>query len=313
MQAQVLAGGNINYGPRTTYESFHDFTGSYEFDRTKAGTKQVFDIQTSATAQFSNPSINDTTRSQQYFGYYYSYDDGTAERAYGPTGNQARLAIKYTPYLADSLIGALIHFAPSVVDATKSLFVLSVWSDDNGKPGSLLYEDNLFFPKEPFYENHPNQFTQYFFKDTLKVPVSGTFYIGWRQFDGTTLNVGLDKNINNSDRTFYSVNGGSSWIQSQISGSVMIRPIFSTNMNKELGFSDRKETLVQVLAAPNPTTGIFNLFAKGIENSTFEVYNLQGKKVQEGKGGIVDLSHFENGLYLVRTNLSTEIIKIIKQ
>ncbi|MBU2018883.1 MAG: T9SS type A sorting domain-containing protein [Bacteroidetes bacterium] len=314
LQAQVLAGGNINYGPRTTYFSEHDFSIGYQFDKSKMGTKQIFDIKASATAQFTNPSVNDTARSQQYFGYYYSYDDGTAERAYGPTGNQARLAIRYTPYEADSLIGALIHFVPSVVDATKSLFVLTVWADNNGKPGSVLYEDNLFFPKQPIYETSPNGFTQYFFKDTLKVRVNGTFYIGWRQFDGVTMNVGLDKNIDKSNNTFYSVNGGSSWNQSQIPGSVMIRPIFSTAMNAELGL--REELTVSktnVIAAPNPTNGQFVLISDQQEVSEYQVFNLQGKLVLEGQGNKVDLTYFESGMYLVKTNVSPSTIKITKK
>jgi hypothetical protein len=314
LQAQVLAGGNINYGPRTTYFSEHDFTGGYEFDRTKSGKKQVFDISANATAQFTNPSVNDTAKSQQYFGYYYSYDDGTAERAYGPTGNQARLAIQYTPYESDSLIGALIHFVPSVIDATKSLFVLTVWADNNGKPGSVLYEDNLFFPKQPIYENAPNRFTQYFFEDTLKVKVNGTFYIGWRQFDDKTLNVGLDKNIDNSNHTFYSVNGGASWIESEIPGSVMIRPIFSTSMNAELGLKEKSPKLNStVIAVPNPSTGYFELNSNNDIVTQFQIYNLLGKLVMTGQGNNVDLTNFENGMYLVRTNVSATTIKIIKK
>ncbi|MEZ4891095.1 MAG: hypothetical protein R2779_11280 [Crocinitomicaceae bacterium] len=57
----------------------------------------------------SNFLPNDTTYSTQYFGNYYSYDDGSAELAYGPQGAQSQLAIKYVPYEADSVIELLIH------------------------------------------------------------------------------------------------------------------------------------------------------------------------------------------------------------
>ena len=94
------------------------------------------------------------------------------EKAFGVTGNQARLAVKFTPYEADSLIGAEIHFVPSVRDASQDLFVLSVWADNNGVPGTLLYEDNLLFPKSPIYETTTNKFWRYYFVDTAKVSVN---------------------------------------------------------------------------------------------------------------------------------------------
>lgn len=311
---QDLANGSINYAPRTTYFSYHDFSQGYEFDRTKTGTKQLFDITAGANALYTNPVVNDTTRGQQYFGWYYSYDDGTAERAYGPTSNQARLAIEYTPYVAGDLMGAMINFVPSVNNVQNSLFVLTVWKDNNGKPGEVIYEDNLFFPKQPIYEDVPNRFTRYFFQDTQLVNVTGKFYIGWRQFEGLALNVGLDKNIDRSEHTYYSVDGGNVWTQSSIPGSVMIRPMFSTSMDAELGVQLIEKEKIKFSVYPNPSEGEFTLTSSvlGI-NPVYQVFDLQGKLILNGEGERVDLSTFKSGIYLLRIEGSTEVLRLVKR
>lgn len=316
LNGQVLSGGtgNINYGPRTTYYSYHDFSSSYQFDRTKTGTKQIFNVVSAASALFTNPVVNDSSFRDQYFGNYYSYDDGTAEKAYGVTGVQARLAIKYIPYEADSLIGAAIHFVPSVQDVSNKLFVITVWADNGGVPGQVLYEDNLFFPRQPLYETSPNKFVNYFFLDTVKVPVSGTFYIGWRQFDAERLNVGIDKNLDNKSKTLFSTNGGNTWNTSSITGSVMIRPIFSTDMDAELGIQQKQiEESVKVIAFPNPTANSVTLSSNSTrEIEEYEVFSLEGRRVAGGSGKVVDLSYFEKGIYLIRTNVSSQAIRVIK-
>lgn len=311
---QDLANGAINYAPRTTYFSYHDFSTGYEFDRTKPGTKQVFDLTASANALYTNPVVNDTTRGQQYFGWYYSYDDGTAERAYGPTSNQARLAIEYTPYVAGDLIGAMISFVPSVNDVSNSLFVLTVWGDNNGKPGEVIYEDDLFFPKQPVYEDVPNRFTRYFFQDSAKVPVSGKFYIGWRQFEGLSLNVGLDKNIDRSNHTYYSVDGGNVWNQSSIPGSVMIRPMFSTGMDAELGMSFPEADNVDYSVYPNPSEGEFTITSNvNGKEPIYQVFDLQGKLILSGEGDKVNLTLFKSGIYLLRIEGAAEVLRLVKK
>jgi hypothetical protein len=175
MNGQTLSGGDINYAPRTTYTSYYDLSGGYVYDNTKVGNKQTFDIYAKAQAQFFNLEVNDSTHGIQYFGNYYSYDDGSAEAAYGPLGVQSRLAIKYEAYEADSLVGAYIHFVPSVTDVSNKLFLLTVWDDNGGEPGDVIYEDDVFFPRQPQYGMMRNEFIPYYFPDTLKKAVGTTF------------------------------------------------------------------------------------------------------------------------------------------
>jgi hypothetical protein len=317
LNRQTLSGGSINYAPRTTYFSKHDLSGGYRFDESKTGTKQTFKIEAVAEPQVGfGISQNDSSFYEQYFGNYYAYDDGTAERAYGPTGSQARLAIQYTPYEADSVIGAMIHFVPSVVDVSNKLFLLTVWADAGGVPGEVLYEDDLFDPRKPIFEVARNKFYPYYFSNLSKIPVNGTFYIGWRQFDAERLNVGIDKNKDNSNHTFYSTNGGNTWFQSSIPGSVMIRPIFSTAMDAELGLRvvSQEATSPSFEVYPNPSSDFINLRATdGNTGGRIQIFSTQGKLVISTNENKIDISTLHNGVYIVKIDGSSSVRRIVKK
>jgi hypothetical protein len=314
LTGQTLSGGNINYDPRTVYNSYHDFSTGYHFDETKPGLSQTFEFVTKASAQFPNFTQNDSTITEQVFENYYAYDDGSAEQAYGPTGANARLAVKYTPYEADSLIGVKICWVPSVTDVSNELFLLTVWDDNGGQPGAVLYQDLFFYPRTPKYEFDKNLFTTYYFKDTAKVHVDGTFYVGWRQFSEERLNVGLDRNIINNDKAYVSVNNEVSWQQSQIEGSVMVRPVFSTALDVTLGIQE--EVAVEqpkIIAYPNPTSGIVTIDINEANYNGVQVFDLQGRLIVDTDMTQIDLSENPNGMYLLKLKGSGEIIKVIKR
>jgi hypothetical protein len=306
-----MSNGNINYVARTTYYSYHDLSGGYIYDVTKPGDHVKFDIVATAAAQFPNYPENDSTFGVQYFSNYYSYDDGSAEAAYGPTGVQSRLAIHYEAYEADSVIGVMMHFVPSVNDVSNKLFLLTVWSDNNGEPGSVLYEDEAFFPRQPQYGNQLNQFVTYYFKDTMKVAVGQKFYVGWRQFDSDRLNIGLDRNLDNSQHTFYSIDNGVNWFSSSIAGSVMIRPIFSTSLDDELSVEEELE--LDVMIYPNPSEGIFNISCDQSIYAGCEVISMDGRKVLSTEDLRIDLNDQPKGVYLVRFKNSSIIKRIVLQ
>ncbi|MCO5258988.1 MAG: T9SS type A sorting domain-containing protein [Crocinitomicaceae bacterium] len=320
LNGQVIANYNPptqtipDYQPRTTYYSKHDVS-SYQFDPTKAGTQQTFDIITSVSVPVgSNYLPNDTTYSTQYFGNYYAYDDGSAELAYGPQGTQSQLAIRYTPYEADSIIGAYIHFVPTVNDVTNKLFQLTIWADNGGKPGTILYQDNPLFLRQPSYGYGMNSFVSYFTKDTVKVPVSGTFYIGWKQIDALRLGVGLDQNTDKHQNTYFSVDNGATWEQSQIKGSVMIRPIFSTALDAELGIQSTIAASTPLVIYPNPSTGKF--YIQTNENQPIGdifVYSMMGELLLTTSTNEIDLSNHPDGIYFVKTSTNlSKTYKVVK-
>jgi hypothetical protein len=308
LNAQVLSGGNINYGPRTTYTSFHDFSNGYYFDPLKTGNAQNFKVLATAGAPFPNLAQNDSTFAQQVFYNYYSYDDGTAELAFGPTAAQARLAVKFDTYEQDSLLGIAIHFVPSVNDVSSKLFLLTVWGNNGGVPGTVLYQDNIFFPRQPIYENERNQFTTYYFPDSVKVGVGTSFFIGWRQFDANRLNVGFDKNNDNSDKVYYSIDGGVNWINSTIEGSVMMRPIFSTALDDELTVDELLDD--EHLAYPNPFDD--NITFNSLNYSGVKIFTASGQLILESTESQLNTSDLKSGVYFARLNGSTKVHKLIK-
>lgn len=309
----LLNNGDINYSPMTTYYSFHDFSGGARFDETKTGLIEYFDFVSEATHQNSNFTKNDSTFSTQAFVNYYSYDDGSAELAYGPTGVQSMLAIQYTPYEADSIIGAMIHFVPTVTDVTNNLFLLTIWDDNGGAPGNVLYQDDVFFPRQPMYQYAQNIFTTYYTIDTMKVPVNGTFYIGWQQYDPERLGVGLDANIVNNDKTFYSIDGGINWESSTIPGSVMIRPIFSTAFDVALGIKDLGHEQKEARIYPNPTNGVIHVDMEDEIIHSIRVFNTMGMEITRSFSSEIDLTNFASGVYFVKVNDQEKLHKIILQ
>ena len=314
LQGFNLAESNINYNPRTTHTSFNDCSNGYEFDRTKPGIQQSFEVRASASAQFPNFTLNDSTLFYQEFYNYYSYDDGSAEAAFGPTGTQARLAIEYNSYQSDSLIGINIHFVPSVTDVSSNIFLLTVWNDNNGVPGAVIYEDDVFFPRNPQYGDDENIFITYYFKDTMKVAVGTKFHVGWRQLDAVRLNAGLDRNIDNSSKIRYSVDGGFTWLTSPFPGSAMIRPIFSTALDTTLA----QTTIVEekeITLYPNPTSDVvYFMENKEFVNYDFILYNSLGQFIESKNSYEVELGHLNRGIYFIQfPKNSSKIFKIVKQ
>lgn len=282
---QTLSNGDLNYEPRTTYYSYHDLGTTYEFSTGMANDTMVaFDHEFTATAPFAQlTNANDTTRGQQVFANYYAYDDGSAELAYGINGEQARLAVQFTSWEPDSLVAVQMHFVPTVLDHSDKIFLLTVWDDNNGRPGNVLYQDDFFFPSMPEYMHDRNLFWNYYFRDNIRIPVSGVFYVGWRQIEQDALNVGLDKNTNSQQKVFYSINGEISWLNSSYSGSLMIRPVVSSKMNYQLSTDElmKEESTEDLVVYPNPFNNVINLSEPG--EGTVELFTLDGRKVLESE------------------------------
>ena len=309
-----LSNNDLNYSPRTFYDSYHDFSSGYHFDETKTGDDQHFKVKGSIQAIFPNLGTNDTTVTDQFFSNYYSYDDGSAEAAYGPTGAQARLAVRFDSYEPDSLIGIMTNFVKSATDVSNQLFLLTVWADGNGKPGSVIYQDTIFSPRTPIYKYGLNNFHSYYFLDTLKVPVGTTFYVGWRQFDALRLDIGFDRNVDSKSKTYYSTTNELTWNQSQISGTAMIRPIFSTALDAQLGVEKISKGINELIIYPNPSTGHFTVKHLDENYLGVEIYSLQGQLINDTNSDKIDISEKPSGVYFVKQKGNfPKVYKIIKE
>ena len=315
LQGFNLAEQQINYNPRTTHTSYHDLSTGAEFPKNLGGIEQSFEVSTAVSAQFPNDVSNDQSTFSQVFYNYYSYDDGSAEAAFGPTGVQSRLAIAYEAYEPDSLIGVAFHFVPSVTDVSNKLFLLTVWADDgNGNPGQVLYEDDIFNTRSPIYGTTHNMFIKYYFTDTAKIAVQEKFFVGWRQLDQERLNLGLDRNIDHSDKIKFSVDGGGTWMASPFPGSAMMRPIFSTGLDQTLGLHAIEEEQ-QFSCFPNPATDEINFQANvNMEGVMKSIFDASGRLILQTKEEKISISDLQQGIYFVHIpTLHAHPVKFIKQ
>ena len=306
-----LAEQDINFSAQTVHTSYHNLTNGNSFDKTLPGIQQSFTVKANASAQFPNDLINDSTGFSQNFTNFYSYDDGSSEAAFGPTGTQARLAVRFDAYEADSLIGVNFQFVPSVVDVSTKLFLLTVWSENNGLPDQILYEDNVFNPRSPIYPSGTEQFATYYFLDTIKVPVNTSFFVGWRQLDAERLNLGLDRNLDFSSKIKFSVNEGATWLTAPFSGSAMIRPIFSTKLDEFIGID---EVAFDVKIFPNPTADIIQIILPQ-EDNNFEkiLFDQTGRILLKTNENQIDLSNFSSGYFFLQIpQVSQKSWKVIK-
>jgi hypothetical protein len=125
------------------------------------------------------------------------------------------------------------------------------------------------------------------------------------------LNIGLDRNLDNSQNTFYSVNGGVTWVPSSIPGSVMMRPIYSTGLDDELSTTEISVEKMAVLF-PNPTNDLVEIDVKGLEYNGFEVYTIQGKLVFKTIESTVSLIDQPAGIYFFHVTGIDKVYKIVK-
>lgn len=314
MQGATLSGA-LNYAPRTTVASVHDFSTAYTFSTTPASTTKTFDIIANAGAQFPNLTLNDSSYTKQVFENVYAYDDGSAEAAYGISQVQARLALKFQPYQADTLLGVRMCFVPTVKDLSNKLFLLTVWGDNNGVPGSVLYEDQFFYPRTPIYEDGRGVYTDYLLKDTRLPLNGGAFYVGMRQIDADPLNIGFDKNTPNVGNLFFSLNAGATWTMASSPGVPMIRPIILTSDNVNLGADELVKEEIDWNVYPNPTTGIVTInWRSENEFPGAVLVDSQGRTILTVSASDLrfDLTDAPGGIYFLRLNNSQTVKKIIR-
>lgn len=257
---------------------------------------------------------NDTSRFVQKFYNYYAYDDGTAEAGYCllssiPTPNSS-LAVKFTLAEPDSLQAVRMWFNHTLNDENVEPFTLTVWGDNNGKPGDILYELSSQLPE---FANDYLDFVTYYLEEPLAV--SGTFYVGFQQNHNVQLNIGFDQNCDARGKFFYRTNA--SWNESFYKGAPMIRPVVGKSFDHS-GVPTHQQT-ADIKIYPNPTSDIIHIQTNDYqEDINYRILNIYGQCLEAGRLGSseLSLSRFSNGVYFVQLSSKNRPIiteKIIKK
>lgn len=308
-------GGSFNKTYSTTFNltSFYQFGFPYTL---RPPVSFIFPISGSDSASFlmqhiitdntPGSSLGDTITGSQNFYNYYAYDDGTPEAGYGLKGIGAQMAYRFTLNKSpDTLRAVRMFFNRTLSNANQQLFNLTVWNDNNGKPGDTIYSrlENVKLP------DTIDQFVTYH----LEVPVriSGTFYVGTIQTTDDNLNIGIDTYNDAHENLMYNVIG--QWLTSSFPGALLLRPVIGKPL--PVGIHTVQTTTGHLSLYPNPNnTGVITLSIPGIENPNqpatsleIKVNNLFGQSVFiSGYSKVIQLPDLPAGIYIVvATNPAT--------
>ena len=271
-----------------------------------------------------NINRNDTLYRYQRLLNYYAYDDGSAEKAYGLFGKNAKMALKYDIAKADSLTGLQIHFANMNANTSFLEFRIFVWTDlqEGTNSGTELYGSETSLLTPVLQADTINGFITYPLDQALYIPEEvKSIYVGIEQINDKYLNVGFDRNTNTNEHLL--INYAGQWEPSIFDGTLMIRPVFGNNsFEDQLAGIDDKEADATIKVYPNPVNG--TLFVDVAEQNYAGVYYVQifdfaGRQILNEQliNRQIETGHFSNGIYLLKVfNEDKEEIgvkKLVKQ
>jgi hypothetical protein len=138
------------------------------------------------------------------------------------------------------------------------------------------------------------------------------------QDNNSQLNVGNDKNTNNNPaKLFFNLGGGSTWTQSTITGSVMIRPVFKSG--KSNVWNNVVENTTEIFELfPNPAENKFHVNLRSNGTNKMTMFDAAGREVKTttfNGGGMqtVDISSISEGIYYVQiTDVMSGIVSTQK-
>jgi hypothetical protein len=201
-------------------------------------------------------TTNDTLRADYALSSYYAYDDGFAEYSAGliQPGNLVayEFDMPFTSTLRqDTLVAFDIYVPPSGVSSNQ-IIDFFIYHDKAGFPDDS--EPWLSIPARPVNAKGVNVFQRIRFIPALLIDEQ-KFYIGWRQPVSGKMMVGLDISNDTGNKMFVNTTG--SWyLNDEVTGSLMVRPIFGSG-EVDIKVATEEEEASAFTVYPNPNTGSF--------------------------------------------------------
>jgi len=264
-------------------------------------------LKTDLTEERYRYRWNDTIEYYQNFNNYYAYDDGTAEKGYGISGQGtafSSLCVQFTPLKADSLKGVYIYFNQVLNEANTDYFFLTVWDDDNGQPGDTLCQR---IGAKPHYSDATNKFLYYSLDTTIYVDT--TFYIGWIKTTDDMLNCGYDLNNDSGSHIFYNVGG--TWETHSYNGSMMVRPVFEYVFDNSASVPEITKK-IDFDIYPNPAGEYINI--SSYDNySSANIYDAVGRLIiSTDNSEQIFIGDLQEGTYFIRLESEFNVFKTKK-
>lgn len=315
----IPAVGAYAPSPNTGDSLTHTIVGSYNTLSPTATTtlETTYTILNPAGFQ-SNPifELNDTVRTRTVLDNYFAYDDGTAETRIIAQNLGTKIAVEFRAEQADKLRGIYFHMPYFRDDSQSDLINVKVWVDS-------LSNDSEVFSRDLHKLRYRYGFNGFYFVDLVDflgdaTPVDltagQTFYVGWQQSFGEEVPVGFDRSTDTKHKTWIGV--GTSWTQSTVSGSVMIRPLVSVDSNfSTIAVNEIELAQNELKIYPNPTKDLLNLELSdygAADSYQLYIHNAVGQEVYMSKfEKQLNVGTWNAGLYIL--TLRNEQGRIIAQ
>jgi hypothetical protein len=251
-------------------------------------------------------AFRDTITALQTFHNYYAYDDGTPEKGYGLTKSGSLLAYRFRLNKSpDTLRGVGIYFNKTLSKSNQQFFYLTVWDDNNGKPGDTIYSRLAYVG----YSDSLYKFLIYRLEKPVRI--SGDFYVGIITTTDDNLNIGFDRYNNSQENLLFNSTG--QWSTSAFSGSLMMRPLIGKLL--PLGVPPHNPGILQLLVYPNPCSGetvsitneSFAVHPFDSENTNLVVRDLYGRELISTRySKTLDVGGLQSGMYIIEVrNINT--------
>lgn len=241
----------------------------------------------------SSSAQGDTLVGMQILEDYYAYDDGTPEKGYGVVPDDSYFATQFTISTPDTLCGVHLLFNRTYNDANYDFFDIVVWNDNNGRPGNEIYR--IKNQRPIWNEEEIYKFGYYPFDKVLKV--NGTIYVGIMQHSRESINIGFDTSVDNSQYNFFETGDG--WLNSQMKGSLMIRPVLGGDYTHEEENNTNKNRLGLYPVPSKDEVNISELPADACEE--IMIFDMTGRIVKRFNYDVnLNVSDLANGLYMIR-------------
>lgn len=244
-----------------------------------------------------NHTQNDTLVHTQIFDNYYAYDDGTPENGYGlnSTTPNVKLAVRFTLNAEDTLTALHLYFNRTFANENSAVrFYITVWDDNNGHPGNIIYQDSE--RRKPLFDGF-NRYVRYLLDEPLIC--SGTIYVGLQQTSADFINLGFDRNNDASSHILYLT--GSEWQTTILRGALMLRPAFGHRAT--LGITPPDPSAPRIYALGS------RIAVETSQSAPLTVYNLKGQPVHQSRTpdgpSRSTTQPLPAGLYLVRLGNNT--------
>ena len=288
---------------------------NYKFPKNKQDSAR-FKIKTTLVTDESDRKSNNSISFYQKFYNYYAYDDGTSEAGYGLTGEgtkYAKVAYKFHTYKEDTLRGVQMYLNKTLKDyTTDHYFYLTIWDNNNGKPGKELYSKTNYKPE---YKDKLNRFNNYklqSYRDEAidtSIVVQDTFFIGWIKTTNEMMNIGYDFNRSAQNKLYYNING--IWEKSNFEGALMLRPVFGKDEKKIASDNrpqkpEKNQSNQQLTIYPNPARHFIKLDFPSplLSRATIHIFNSNGQKIRVKKhitsNEKIPVNNLSKGIYLIR-------------